>query len=109
MKIKINGKFYSHFNNLNIKFNLDSFSSAFTFFAYFNKQSKEIFKPLSYPKVEIFQDNSLLFTGIIVSQSFVSSETPQLVKISGYSKAGILEDVSITMSTYPLEKNNKTK
>ena len=108
MKIKINGKFYNHFNNLNIKFNLDSFASVFTFFAYFNKENKEIFKPLSYPTVEIFKDNELLLTGNLVSYSFSSSAEPQLVKVSGYSKAGILEDVSIPFSFYPLEKNNKS-
>jgi len=35
-------------------------------------------------------------------------KTPQLVSFSGYTKSGILEDVTIPDSVYPLEKNNQS-
>jgi len=112
MKIKIENKFFNHFSNLTLKFSLDTFASVFSFDARFdpdNVEHQKIFKPLTYPKIEIFSnDMTLLLTGNIVNNSFTSTKTPQLVSFSGYSKSGILEDVSIPESVYPLEKNNQS-
>ena len=112
MKIKIEKKFFNHFSNLSVKFNLDTFASVFSFDARFdplNIEHQKIFKPLTYPKIEIFSnDMDLLLTGNIVNNDFASSKTPQLVSISGYTKSGILEDVTIPDSVYPLEKNNQS-
>jgi len=112
MKIKIENKFFNHFSNLTLKFNLDTFASVFSFdarFDPFNVEHQKIFKPLTYPKIEIFSDNmDLLLTGNIVNNDFASSKTPQLVSFSGYTKSGILEDVTIPDSVYPLEKNNQS-
>ena len=112
MKIKIEKKFFNHFSNLTLKFNLDTFASVFSFdarFDPFNVEHQKIFKPLTYPKIEIFSDdNKLLLTGNIVNNDFTSTKTPQLVSFSGYTKSGILEDVTIPDSVYPLEKNNQS-
>ena len=112
MKIKIEKKFFNHFSNLSVKFNLDTFASVFSFDARFdplNVEHQKIFKPLTYPKIEIFSnDMDLLLTGNIVNNDFTSTKTPQLVSFSGYTKSGILEDVTIPDSVYPLEKNNQS-
>jgi len=112
MKIKIEKKFFNHFSNLSVKFNLDTFASVFSFdarFDPFNVEHQKIFKPLTYPKIEIFSnDMDLLLTGNIVNNDFASSKTPQLVSFSGYTKSGILEDVTIPDSVYPLEKNDQS-
>jgi len=112
MKIKIENKFFNHFSNLTLKFNLDTFASVFSFdarFDPFNVEHQKIFKPLTYPKIEIFSnDMDLLLTGNIVNNDFMSTKTPQLVSFSGYTKSGILEDVTIPDSVYPLEKNNQS-
>ena len=112
MKIKIEKKFFNHFSNLSVKFNLDTFASVFSFdarFDPFNVEHQKIFKPLTYPKIEIFSnDMDLLLTGNIVNNSFISTKTPQLVSFSGYTKSGILEDVTIPDSVYPLEKNDQS-
>ena len=112
MKIKIENKFFNHFSNLTLKFNLDTFASVFSFDARFdplNIEHQKIFKPLTYPKIEIFSnDMDLLLTGNIVNNDFTSTKTPQLVSFSGYTKSGILEDVTIPDSVYPLEKNDQS-
>lgn len=112
MKIKINGRFFDHFNDLKINLSLDKFASTFSFKSRFDKNNprhREIFRPLSYPKVEIYTDqDDLLITGTLVNNGFTSSKNPKLISVSGYSKSGILEDVSIPLSAYPLEKNNQT-
>ena len=108
MKIKINGREYSFFDDISISYKLDSVASAFSFKARFNPDNefhKAIFKPLSYHKVEIFDNNNnLQLTGVSLITSLGSDSSRELQVISGYSKAGVLEDCSIPASSYPLEK-----
>jgi len=110
MKIKINDRFYFSFDEIAITYKLDSVASGFSFKARFNPNNefhKAIFKPLQYQKVQIFNNNDeLQFTGNIINTSLNSQSVNELQSVSGYSKAGILEDVTIPFSSYPLEKNN---
>lgn len=110
MKVKINDRFFYSFDAITLNYKLDSVASAFSFKARFNPDNqfhKEIFKPLNYQKVEIFDNNdNLKLTGNILNTSLSSSSLRELQSISGYSKSGILEDVNIPFSSYPLEKNN---
>lgn len=112
MKIKINNKTFLFFNNFAVKLNLDSVASTFSFVAKFNTEDKDhklLFKPLSYPKIQIFKDDdTLLLTGVIIKHDFNSDKNPDLVKVSGYSKGGILEGVNIPYSAYPLESINRS-
>jgi prophage tail gpP-like protein len=110
MKIKINNQFLNFFDNLTINLSLDSFASPFSFVTRFNPDNKlhrELFKPLSFNRVQIYNnENKLLLNGVAINHSKKSGRETQLLNISGYSKAGILEDVNIPVSAYPLEKNN---
>lgn len=112
MKVKINGLFLDHFTALKISRSLDSIASTFSLAVRFNPENdthKELFKPLQYLPIEIYSDsNELMFTGTILNHSFQSDNLFNLVQISGYSKCGILEDVTIPPSMYPLESNNKS-
>lgn len=112
MKIKINNKKYFSFNNFSVQLNLDAVASSFSFVAKFdpdNEDHKVLFKPLSFPKIEVFKDDdTLLLTGLIVTHEFNSTAKPSLVKVSGYSTGGILEDVNIPYSAYPLESINRS-
>ena len=111
MKIKINGRICENFTSISITRNLDSVASIFGFKVRFNSENddhKELFKPLQYHKVEIFKDNGgLMFTGVILGYDFQSDSNFNLLSISGYSLSGILEDVTIPPSLYPLESNGK--
>lgn len=110
MKIKVNNQFLNFFDNLVINLSLDSFASSFSFVTRFNPNNnthKALFKPLSFNRVQIYtNEDKLLLNGFFVNHSFRSSNQPQLINISGYSKAGVLEDVTIPVDQYPLEKNN---
>lgn len=112
MKIKINNKIFFFFNKFSVKLNLDTVASSFSFVAKFNPENEDhkiLFKPLSYPKIEIFKDDdTLLLTGYIINHIFNSNENPELVKLSGYSLGGVLEDCSIPYSEYPLESINRS-
>lgn len=110
MKVKINDRLYYSFDAITINYKLDSVASAFSIKARFNPDSefhKEIFKPLQYQEVELFDNNdNLKLTGIILNTALASASVRELQTISGYSKSGIIEDVNIPFSAYPLEKNN---
>lgn len=110
MKIKINGRFFNFFSNIKVNYKLDSVASTFSFTGRFDPQNprhREIFKPLAYNSVEIFSnDDTLLLTGTIVNTDLGSDSKRELQTLSGYSKAGILEDCTIPVSSYPLEKSN---
>ena len=111
MIIKINGKNCTFFTEVSLQLKLDSIASVFSFKTRFNPENddhKELFKPLQYYKVEIFNDsNKLIFTGTILNHSFQSNENINLLALSGYSLSGILEDVVIPTNQYPLESNNR--
>jgi prophage tail gpP-like protein len=110
MKIKINNQFYNFFDNITINYKLDSVASLFSFDARFNPDNaahRLIFQPLTYNKVEIFDNNdNLKFTGTSINTSLGSNSKRDLQNISGYSKGGILEDCTIPYSAYPLENLN---
>ncbi|APZ82860.1 hypothetical protein [Flavobacterium phage FL-1] len=112
IKINISGKRVDFFTAGTISLKLDSIASTFEFSARFsaNKpEHQEMFKPLQYKLVEVFNsDDNLIFTGTILNHRFRSDPGRNLVIISGYSKCGILEDVCIPVSAYPLESNNRS-
>lgn len=111
-RISIDGKNVNHFTAGSITLKLDSIASTFEFSSRFsaqNKEHQEMFKPLRYKSVEIFNSNDkLIFTGTILNHRFKSNSGRELVVISGYSKSGILEDVTIPVSSYPLESTNRS-
>jgi prophage tail gpP-like protein len=109
MEVKIDGKYVDFFTNISITLKLDSIASTFEFSCRFsadNKDHQEILKPLQYKDVEIYnKKRKKIFSGTILNHVFKSNKGRELVVISGYSKSGILEDVTIPVSSYPLETN----
>lgn len=112
MRITVNGRDIVFFTRLTVSRNLDSIASLFSFEARFNPENddhKEIFKPLQYHDVKIYNSqDKLILTGTILNHSFRSDSGFNLVSVSGYSKSGILEDVTIPVSAYPLESINRS-
>lgn len=112
MRVKISGKEINFFTNGKITLKLDSIGSTFEFASHFvanNVEHQELFKPLQYKPVEFYNsENKLIFTGTILNHVFKSDSKRNLVVFSGYSKCGILEDVTIPVKDYPLESNNRS-
>lgn len=112
MRVKINGRDVKFFTAGTISLKLDSIASTFSLKCRFmpeNDEHKELFKPLQYHKIEIYNSvDKLLLTGTILSHSFVSDSGKNLLVVSGYSRCGVLEDVTIPQSLYPLENTNLT-
>ena len=112
MRITIDGKVISYFTAGSINLKLDSIASTFEFASKWeaqNKQHQEVFKPLQYKELKVYNTaDRLIFTGTILNHRFKSDKGRNLVIISGYSKCGILEDVTIPPKYYPLESTNSS-
>ncbi|MCH9621015.1 MAG: hypothetical protein S4CHLAM20_04290 [Chlamydiia bacterium] len=109
MIVKISGKNYDYFNEFSLDRKYDSIGSSFSLSALFEPDSsihREIFKPFTYPLIEIFEGGKKLFTGYIVNNKFSLSKNAKLSPLSGYSKTGFLEDCDVPKSVYPLSFNN---
>lgn len=109
--VKIQGKEFRNFSNFSLTLGFDAIASKFSFDAKFNPENPEhrnLFRPFSYRKCEVFGDGDLLLTGVILNHSFTQKPEPTLTAVSGYSVTGVLEDSSIPVDKYPLESNNKT-
>lgn len=110
MQIKVNGKFYEYFNDASIATSLDAVASTFAFSGKYdptNEVHRYLFKPLSYHKVEFFDETrlgernkGLLSTGTVTNHSFNSAAAPNLTVLAGYSLPGVVEDCQIPFALY---------
>jgi prophage tail gpP-like protein len=107
MKARINKKSFINFVDFGIDSSLDAVASTFHLSAFFNPENEEqlnIFKPLTFNKIEIFDDeDKLILTGIILNHDFSAASATDLVQLSGYSLPGVIEDCNVPYSFYPLE------
>lgn len=112
MKLKINNKKFDFFNDLTITLSYASIASTFSFSGFFapeNRDRKGLFKPFTYQKVEVLDENDKrLMTGRILNHGFTDSSVKALTSISGYSLPGVLEDCPIPLSLYPLQFDGKS-
>jgi prophage tail gpP-like protein len=111
MELKLGGKKYDKFNGFTVTLNYDSVASAFSFLAYFNPENKEhleLFKPCSYRSCSIEHGGETLITGTVLSHAFKELPIATLASLSGYSKAGVLEDCQIPTDIYPLQSDGLT-
>jgi len=105
MKLKINGVEFKGFSEYSVSLIFDSVASTFSFSAL--KDFAPM--PFSYPKCEIENDEGeLLITGVVLNNTFATTKKEQLVKVSGYSLPGALEDCQVPISIYPLQSDKLT-
>lgn len=115
MILKISDRFknrqISFFRDVQIDLKYDAFASAFQLSYYFdpdNIEHKEFSCVSHYHICQLFYDNGdLILTGYILSIEFDDKAVKSLVRISGYSLPGVLEDCDIA-PTIP-EKFSRTQ
>lgn len=98
IRLRLNGKWYEHFNNIDITLSLNTVASTFKFSG-FNKW----FDILKYDDCEVYFDNERIISGTILNPAFKYQKKPTLLALSGYSKTGILEDSNYPISLYPTQ------
>lgn len=85
----------TQFNNFQMNRPFNSLASTFSFDFYFdpsNKEHAEIVCVSHMHECQIFYNGKLELTGYILCQTFKDTGKPEWVPISGYSKAGVLND-----------------
>lgn len=105
----IDGKEFKFWDSIKITRNIATFDT-FAFGAPYdpdNSLLRESFIPLSFKPIEINVDDELLFSGTILAVDPGISDSNS-VSVSGYAKAGVLNDCSVPFDKYPLEYNNQT-
>lgn len=112
MKLRINNKEFEFFNDFTLTLNYNNVASTFSFRAFFdplNTDHRGLFKPFTYPRIQVRSDEGeLLLTGFVVNNTFTDSSKDELVTLSGYSLPGVLEDCEIPIELYPLQSDGKT-
>jgi len=103
MKFIVNDSEYKDFASYTIKLKFDSIASSFSF----DGKTDFFGSILDYPPVQVIdEDKGLLLTGNILFPDLVVTPKPELKSVSGYSKTGKLQDVSIPIDLYPLQFDN---
>lgn len=99
-------KFWSSFN---ISRNIDTFDT-FSFDAPFGENAgiKSIIKPLQFKPGELFIDDELLSTIVLVNPLPTLGSEENSISVTGYAKPGVLNDCSVKHSDYPIEFTGQT-
>lgn len=109
LRMTINNVDYVHFSDLKVTLKYTGYVSQFSFNAPYDPDlHRELFRPLGYQEVKIFYNNELLLTGNIITHNINDEARATNAAFSGYSKCGILQDVSIPTSLYPLQSKDRT-
>lgn len=110
--LKINDRFKNRrvdwFTNVRVSLKYDCIASDFSLDYYFdpdNFEHKEFSCVGHFHLCTIEYEGKLLLSGIILSIQFTDEPEKKLVRISGYSLPGVLQDCSIPKSAYPLQSD----
>lgn len=107
--IKIEGQKFSFFSDWTLTQEIDSFDT-FSFNAPFDPSQssyRQYFLPFSYKSCEIYYGSNIQFTGILLASQSQSSPDSKTINLSGYPTCGILNDVMLSISSYPKEFNDQ--
>lgn len=108
---RINIRTIQFFNNFTLDLKYDSIASAFAFSFFFDPNDPaqaELACVSHFHEAQVYYNDELLITGYILSESFTSVSSKELVSFSGYSLTGVLGDCQIPPSLYPLQSDGLT-
>jgi prophage tail gpP-like protein len=109
VKILIEDKEISDFSDFLLKLSIDQAADEFSFIIPWDPDDlslRELFLPFSYRKAKIFIGNVLFFTGNVIMALPDTSTDDSILKVSGYSSCGILNDCNVPVNSYPLTYEN---
>lgn len=102
MYILINGEKFDKFTKFFMQMNFDAFASSFTITGEAGTMPQEML----YSDVEIYDDDDkLLLTGKLINYNVQIAANNHQVSLGGYSLGGLLEDVNVPNSMYPIQFN----
>lgn len=102
--IDVDGTQYTDVWNFSLKRSIDKAADTFVFEIPFdpkNELTKSSFLPFQYKPVQIFIGGVLRLTGNIVNVVPSTGTNKRILKISGYSTCGVMNDCMLPTSAYP--------
>ena len=108
LSIAIGGRFFEGWTEVAFTRSMDSFGSFDLLTAWDpdNRAFRELFRPFSYQRVTIFEGDTLLYTGTMLSPTPEQTADSRLVRVSGYSLPGVLNDCTPPIGALPLERSD---
>lgn len=94
--LKIDGKQLEHWQNLQLTFDLDGFSTVGfqSPWEYERDGFRDLFAPFKYKEITVESNGELLFTGTLLDTLPSVDPTARTIMLSGYSLPGVLQDVT---------------
>lgn len=108
IKLVVGSEEFKFWDSISITRVIDTFDT-FQFNAPFEQESqiRGIITPLQFKPGEIFIDDELLSTIVLIDPE-PTIETQNSIAVTGYAKPGVLNDCSVKVSDYPIEFSNQT-
>ena len=105
--IVIDNQKYELWQDLQIQFDLDRLAPSFSFSSPYEPAEPYLqsFEPFGFQDIKIYYKNSLIITGTLINTQYENSDS-NIVSISGYGKAGILQNVTLPTSLFPRQLRN---
>tara|TARA_R110000803_G_scaffold49003_2_gene101905 strand:- start:324 stop:1355 length:1032 start_codon:yes stop_codon:yes gene_type:complete len=111
MILNVGNRKLNFWSKYTVSLRFDSIASVFSFSYYYDDESRtntDISAVLDYKKCSLIEGNKTILTGVILNHGFGSEVKKELSSISGYSLPGILNDVVMPPSSYPLQFDKLT-
>ncbi len=108
IKLVVGSDEFKFWSSIQITRNIDTFDT-FSFDAPYGDDSliKDIIKPLEFKPGELFIDDELLST-IVLLDPVPTIRVDNSITVTGYGKPGVLNDCSVKQTDYPIEFNDQT-
>ncbi len=108
IKLVVGSDEFKFWSSIQITRNIDTFDT-FSFDAPYGDDSliKDIIKPLEFKPGELFIDDELLST-IVLLDPIPTIGVDNSITVTGYGKPGVLNDCNIKQTDYPIEFNDQT-
>lgn len=108
IKLAVGSNEFKFWGSIQITRNIDTFDT-FSFDAPFGENAgiRDIIKPLEFKPGELFIDDELLSTIVLIDpRPTIGNDNS--ITVDGYAKPGVLNDCSIKHSDYPIEFTDQT-
>ena len=107
VSLVIDGVLFKFWQNCSITFPIDSFRtfSLSCPFQHMDENWKTIFQPFKYQECVLYIGGVKVITSSMIKQTRNSKSNSCTITVEGYSKPGVLNDVSISSSAWPLSFN----
>ena len=109
IKLIVNSDEFKFWSSFEITKNIDTLDT-FRFSAPFGENAgiKDIIKPLEFKPGQLFIDNELLSTIVLVNPVPTLGSEENSISVDGYAKPGVLNDCKVEQANYPIEFTGQT-